>query len=76
MDKFLHFTTLMSLWFGIAAVAWIILNLVGWFNYNHTTWGKIEQVRDSLRGQRYTYPIVKPVIIAIVCWTWYFVCRG
>jgi len=60
-----QYATALSWVFGILSLIWIILALLASWSYS-----ELDRLRDRMQGLEQTFPIIKPVIISIICWTW------
>lgn len=63
MNNFLNFIALV---FGILASLLFIVRVLGAATYNDR-----DEISDRIRGIRRTFPLTVPLLVLIVCWTWY-----
>lgn len=50
---------------GVAATGLLMLRI-----YGMTTYSEHDELRDALKNQRVTFPMLWPAITATVCWVW------
>ena len=62
-----NFITTLAWIFGIGSTVLIVLRIICAACYSD-----LEKLQDQLRGIKKTYPIGKPLMVAIVCWGWIF----
>ncbi|OGM10626.1 hypothetical protein A2Z67_00020 [Candidatus Woesebacteria bacterium RBG_13_36_22] len=62
--KFLH---ILALIFGIMSTLMLLTRIVQAVLYS-----PLDRLRDDLKGVRRRFPIGWPLIIAAICWTWFF----
>ncbi len=60
-----QFVTLLAWVFGIGATI-LVIGRVYWA----ATYSELDRRLDLMQGVRVTWPIMKPLVVAIVCWAW------
>lgn len=63
----MEFLNTIALIFGILSSILLIARIIGLLTYSES-----ERIKDYLAGMVATFPIIKPFIISIICWTWVF----
>lgn len=61
----LKFVTILAWIFGCTSTAFVLLRVIGYFTYT-----ELDKLKDAMNGQVAKFPIIKPLILAIVCWAW------
>lgn len=73
MEKFVYFTAVMGLLFGGASLLLFLLRFTLDIWYNHTESGRKERDFDKLlHGGRYVFPLLRPLVVAVVGLGWFF----
>jgi len=60
-----EFITLLAWIFGVGSTLLVALRI-----WTGATYTLREKMLDQLQGQVATFPIMKPAILAVVCWAW------
>lgn len=60
--------TILAWIFGILSTCFTVLRVYGFLTYSER-----DRMRDYMRGQNISYPVIIPGSIAIVCWVWIIV---
>jgi len=68
MDKLDVFFTIIAWPIGIGATLLFIARVLAIWTYT-----ELDKALDGLKGVRKTFPLTKPFITAIACWTWIIV---
>lgn len=61
------FITTLAWIFGFLSTLVVVLRIWGYLSYTET-----DQYFDMLKGVRKEFPLMIPIIIAIICWVWIF----
>ena len=51
--------------FGVISTLLVVLQL-----YMAATYNKLDELVDKTKGFTQTFPVLKPGIVMILCWTW------
>jgi hypothetical protein len=66
MDKLILFITILAWIAGSISTVWYFMSL-----YHTNNYTDLEKALDQIRlGGTYTFPLLKPFIIAVMSWTW------
>jgi hypothetical protein len=65
MEKLITFITIIAWVLGLGSTALLSLRL-----YGAVTYTQFERDMDTLRGVRTVFPMLKPFIVALLCWSW------
>lgn len=59
------FITIIAWIFGVLSTIFTLARIYGYYTYS-----EMDELRDALKGQKATFPVVIPGSIAIICWAW------
>lgn len=66
------FLTVLAWIFGVLSTLTVLLKIVLSLWYEFSKSGQLQQTLDKLQGKRYSFPIIVPGTVAIICWVWIF----
>lgn len=61
----INFITVLAWIFGVLATLSIVIRVAA-----RSIYSDLDRSLDALRGVRKTFPIIKPIILAAICWAW------
>ena len=70
---FLHMLAEAAMWFS---AGFILIRLLGWWRYNYTAMGKLEQLTDRCKGIQGTFPITTGSVVFIISLLWLIASHG